>query len=275
MRHAPGQSTFAHRHGDILTELTLGVPVDDPVKLSLLRISNRGNTTRTLTITVYAEWTLGVRRAVTAPHVRTWHAPEARAIMAQNRFEAAFANEVAFLALSETPSSHSADRRSFLGRHGTLSDPVALRADTLDNRTGSGLDPCGAMQLVIRIAPGEQRDLAVLLGAAPGEAAARDMIAGYNTAAKVRASLEAARAAWQQRLGMVRVHTPDAEFDAMLNHWSLYQALASRMWGRMGLYQSSGAFGFRDQLQDVMAFVYAEPQLAREHLLRAASRQFL
>jgi cyclic beta-1,2-glucan synthetase len=275
VRHAPGESRFAHRHGDIVTELVLGMPVDDPVKLSALRITNRGSSPRTLTITAYAEWTLGVHRAVTAPHVRTWFAEESRALMAQNRFEAAFAEEVAFLAISEAPASHSADRRAFLGRHGTLADPVALRADTLDRRTGSGLDPCGALQCVIRLLPGEHRDLAVLLGAAPGEGEARDMIARYGTSAKVRDALDTARTAWQQRLGVVQVQTPDTDFDAMLNHWSLYQALSSRMWGRMGLYQSSGAFGFRDQLQDVMAFVYAEPQLAREHLLRAASRQFL
>jgi cyclic beta-1,2-glucan synthetase len=275
VRHAPGESSFAHRHGDITTELTLGMPIEDPVKLAALRISNRGSTTRILTVTAYAEWTLGVRRAVTAPHIRTWYVPESRAVMAQNRFEAGFANEVAFLSVSEPPSAHSGDRRTFLGRHGTMADPAALRAEALDNRTGSGLDPCGAVQFTVRLAPGQHRDIAVLIGAASSEASAREMIATFATTAQVREALDAARLAWQQRLGVVRVSTPDPDFNAMINHWSLYQALASRMWGRMGLYQSSGAFGFRDQLQDVMAFVYAEPQLAREHLLRAASRQFL
>jgi cyclic beta-1,2-glucan synthetase len=261
VQHTPGLSSFTHRHQDIVSELVLGMPTDQPVKLASLRVTNHGPTARTLTVTAYAEWTLGVRRAITAPHVRTWYAPESRAIMAQNRFESSFAEEVAFLSISEAPTSHSADRRSFLGRHGTLAEPAALRADTLDNRTGNGFDPCGAIQCRITLAPGEHRDLAIVLGAAVGEAAARDTIARFADAVAVRQELDASREIWQRRLGVVQVRTPDPQCDAMINQWSLYQALASRMWGRMGLYQSSGAFGFRDQLQDVMAFVYAEPQI--------------
>ena len=273
--HGPGRTTFSHHHDGIATDLTLGMPSDAAVKLSLLRITNRSDRRRTLTVTTYAEWTLGVRREITTPHIRTWFETESHAVLAQNRFEAAFADEVAFLAVSDAPTSHTADRRAFIGRHGSLADPAGLLADSLDNRTGGSLDPCAALQCSIRLNPGESRELVVLLGAAQGEAAAREVITRYCTPARAREGLDASVAAWHRRLSVVTVRTPDPEFDVMINRWTLYQALSSRMWGRMGLYQSSGAFGFRDQLQDVMAFVYAEPALAREHLLRAASRQFL
>ncbi len=273
--HAPGRSTFAHHHDGIATDLTVGVPVDAAVKLSLLRLTNRSDRPRTLTLTAYAEWTLGVRREVTTPHVRTWFEPELGAVLAQNRFDAGFADKVAFISMTEKATSHTGDRRGFIGRHGDLSDPAALRSDRLDNVAGSGLDPCGAIQCTIVLEPGESREVAVLLGAADGEAEVAGLISRLGSTVAVRGAVDVAVQGWQDRLSTIAVHTPDPDFDVMINRWTLYQALSSRMWTRAGLYQSSGAYGFRDQLQDVMAFVHAEPGIAREHLLRAASRQFV
>jgi cyclic beta-1,2-glucan synthetase len=145
----------------------------------------------------------------------------------------------------------------------------------LDGAAGAGLDPCSALQCVIELAPGESREVAVLLGAALGDEAAEALLREYRDPARARAAVEETVAAWRSRLSAVTVRTPVPTFDAMLNHWALYQALACRMWARTALYQSSGAYGFRDQLQDVMAFVYAEPGVAREHIVRAAGRQFV
>jgi cyclic beta-1,2-glucan synthetase len=153
---------------------------------------------------------------------------------------------------------------------------VALRqGESLSGRTGAGLDPCAALQCVIDLRPGETRELAVALGAGASDADALKLAETYADAERARASAEQTVDAWRKRLSVIRVRTPEPSFDAMVNHWSLYQALACRMWARSALYQSSGAYGFRDQLQDVMAFVYAEPAVAREHILRATARQFV
>ncbi len=275
VEHAPGRSTFHHRHGDIATTLTVGLPVDAAIKCSVLTVTNHGQERRTLSLTAYAEWTLGVRREVSWPQVRTEYVGASRAILARNRFDPSFREHVAFLAITEPVRSYTADRREFVGRHGTLADPAALRRNALGGRIGAGLDPCAALQVALVLEPGEQREVAVLLGAAIGEEAAIEAMARFDSAAEVGRAIEANCEAWEQRLSVITVRTPDPEFDAVMNRWMLYQALSSRMWARMGLYQSSGAYGFRDQLQDCMAFVYAEPSVAREHLLRAASRQFL
>ena len=275
VRHGPGRSTFRHDQDGIATHLTFGLPRDAAVKLTLVTVTNRSDRRRTLTVTAYAEWTLGVRRETTWHHVRTAFDAAHRAVLAQNLFDQTFAGHVAFLAVTEPVTSHTADRREFIGRHGTLADPAALRRGVLEERTGLELDPCAALQSVLVLEPGESRTFATVLGAAPGEAAAHELLDRFSTAAAVREAVDASVGEWEHRLSAVTVRTPDPDLDVMLNRWTLYQALSSRMWARMGLYQSSGAYGFRDQLQDVMALVYGEPGLAREHLLRAAARQFV
>ncbi|MGI9076785.1 MAG: GH36-type glycosyl hydrolase domain-containing protein, partial [Gemmatimonadaceae bacterium] len=275
IRHGAGWSSFQHEHSGITTNLTLGVPRVDSVKISVLRVTNSGTTRRRLSVTAYAEWALGALREHTQHQVRTAFDGERNTVFAQNFFDPQFAHLVAFCALSEPVTSYTADRREFLGRNGSAGDPAAFRGRGMTRTTGAGIDPCAALQCVLELAPGETRDVVVLLGAAAGDADARKMIARYGNAISARQALEDTREAWVARLSIIAVQTPDSTFDAMLNRWTLYQALACRMWARSALYQSSGAYGFRDQLQDIMAFVYAEPAIAREHILRSAARQFV
>ncbi|HEU4584626.1 MAG TPA: glucoamylase family protein, partial [Gemmatimonadaceae bacterium] len=275
VRHAPGVSTFEHEHTGIATRLELGVPPDDAVRLSLLHITNRGDRPREVSITPYVEWTLGVLREHTRHQVRTAYDADRQTIFAYNNFDEQFTDWVAFLTVSERPSSHTADRREFIGRNGSARAPAAMRRHQLGNRTGAGIDPCGALQCVIRLEPGESREIAVALGAARGQEEADRLVDVYRDASRARNAVRKSVQGWEERLSVIGVRTPEPSFDALANRWMLYQALSCRMWARSALYQSSGAYGFRDQLQDVMAFVYAEPGIAREHILRCASRQFL
>ncbi len=282
VRHGAGSSSFEHERDGIATRLTLGMPAADPVKLSLLEVTNRGRTPRRISLTAYAEWTLGVLRERTRHQVRTRFDAQTGAIFASNEFDPQFAGRTAFLALSEPVTAHTADRREFLGRNGSADDPAALRMRTLSGATGATLDPCAALRCRLVLAPGETRTIVVLLGAAAGDgssasgdSAAQQAIARYADPVKAESAMDRAIRDWSERLSVITVTTPEPAFDAMVNRWSLYQALACRMWARSALYQSSGAYGFRDQLQDVMAFVYAEPAVAREHILRAAARQFV
>jgi cyclic beta-1,2-glucan synthetase len=277
VRHAPGISSFEHEHGGIATHLSLGLAGLEPIKVSLLRVTNRQARRRRLSLIAYAEWNLGVLREHTQHQVRTTFDPGLGAIFARNHFHPQFAHLVGFCALSEPVASHTGSRREFLGRNGTLADPAALRhsGGMLSGTTGPGLDPCAALACTLELEPGETRDVAVLLGAAPDEEQARRAVAQYREFQHAKQAVADSVHEWSERLSVITVHTPEPAFDAILNRWSLYQALACRMWGRTAVYQSSGAFGFRDQLQDVMAFVYAEPALARAHLVRAAGRQFV
>ncbi|HEX6107006.1 MAG TPA: protein ndvB, partial [Gemmatimonadales bacterium] len=229
---------------------------------------------RRIALTAYAEWTLGVLREHTQHQVQTAFQPEHRAILARNRFEPHFAGQVAFFALSEPLAGHTADRREFLGRNGSVEAPAGLGAP-LSGAVGPGLDPCAALRTVLELAPGERRDIVVLLGAAEGREAALGLLERFGSPAAAHDAIEANRRSWRERLSVIAVRTPEPSFDLLLNRWMLYQAVSCRMWGRTALYQSSGAYGFRDQLQDAMALVYAEPPLAREQIVRAAGRQFV
>lgn len=275
VHHGAGFSTFARSGSDVSTKLTLGLAEEGAVKVSLLEVQNHGSRSRRLTLTSYVEWTLGVLREHTQHQVQTWFDAGLGAVLATNPFDPQFAGWVAFSASSEVPTSHSGDRRSFLGRNGSLGAPAALEVRGLDDVTGAARDPCAALQMSLEIPAGQTKEVVFLLGATASRSTARQTVGRLRDPQQARAAVEETAAAWRARLSVIEVETPEPSFDAMMNHWLLYQALSCRMWARSAVYQSSGAFGFRDQLQDAMALLYAEPALARAHILLAASRQFV
>ena len=273
--HAPGVTRFSHVRDEIATELTLGVPRADAVKIGHLRIVNRSETPRRLSLTSYVEWVLGTEREHTRHQLHTRYDASSGAVLAQNVFAPDFTNRLAFSWISERVASHTSRRDHFIGRNGDLVSPAGLAALQLSGASGAGYDPCAAINCSITLGAGETHDVVVLLGVAQSDGAARELIERYASPDVAAGAIRDAAEGWNDRLSVITARTPDPEFDVMLNRWSLYQALSCRMWARSALYQSSGAYGFRDQLQDSMALVYAEPAIARAHLLRAASRQFV
>ncbi|HEX6644996.1 MAG TPA: glucoamylase family protein, partial [Gemmatimonadales bacterium] len=274
--HAQGCSTFETTQSEVSSRLMLGMAGEAPVRTGILEVRNTSARARRISVTSYLEWSLGALREHTQHTVRTWYDAAAEAVFAANSFDPAFASRVAFHAMSEKVASFTASRREFLGRNGTPAAPDALEEDRpLGGRTGVGRDPCAALQCVLELEPGESRTISFLLGAAASQEEADRLLREHRDPKAARAALDRSVEAWRRRLTAVQVHTPEPLFDTLVNRWALYQALSCRMWGRSALYQSSGAYGFRDQLQDSMAFLHAEPALAREHIVRAASRQFL
>jgi cyclic beta-1,2-glucan synthetase len=277
-RHGAGYSVFEHNSHGIEQELTVFVPVDEsggqPVKLQRLRLKNGSTRSRTLSITYYAEWTLGENRESSQMHVVTSWDDEIHAVTARNHYHPDYAGRVAFASISPTPQSFGGDRTSFIGRNRSLSHPAAMERSGLSLRTGAGLDPCAALQTIVGMAPGESVEITCMLGQAGSEEEVRTLILSYRSTLAIEASLDRTKAWWDEVLGTVEVHTPELAADFLINRWLLYQSLSCRVWGRSATYQSGGAFGFRDQLQDVMALLHSRPGIAREHILRAASRQF-
>jgi cyclic beta-1,2-glucan synthetase len=278
-RHGQGFSTYEHERDDVASALTLFVPRHDPVKIFRLGLRNTSTSNRRLSITFYVEWVLGENRSRAAMHLVTGTDPETGALTATNRFRQEFPERIAFLDLStgSTPRrrSFTADRTEFIGRNGTLRRPAALGRHDLSNRVGAVHDPCGAIRVHIDLGPSEERVLVGLLGDAADTSQVRSVVERYREITTVDAALQEVRGFWDGVLGTITVRTPDRAMDLALNRWLLYQTLACRIWGRSAFYQSSGAFGFRDQLQDTLALLPAAPSLVRDHLLRAASRQFV
>jgi cyclic beta-1,2-glucan synthetase len=273
-RHGPGYSRFEHTRDGIRLGLVQFVPLDASVKVSVLTIENRSGRARRLSVTAYAEWVLGAARGVAAPHVVTELESETRAILARNPWNTEFGGRVAFLDMGGRQRSWTGDRTEFLGRNGSLARPAGLeRGRRLGGAVGAALDPCAALQTSVELAPGARAQVVVLLGEADGAAAATELIRHWR-AADHEATLQTVRMYWDDVLGALQVRTPDRSMDIMLNTWLLYQTISSRLWARTGFYQASGAYGFRDQLQDVIALTTARRELTREHLLRAAAQQF-
>ncbi|WP_231382128.1 GH36-type glycosyl hydrolase domain-containing protein [Sphingobium indicum] len=273
-RHGWGYSRFEHEAHGIAAELLMYVPVADPIKITRIKLRNTTSRQRRLSITAYVEWVLGTARAASAPYVVTSIDPETSAMFARNPWNAAFAGRVAFLDLGARQTNWTGDRREFIGRNGCLSDPIALAASApLSGAVGAGLDPCGAMGTIVDLGPGAETEIVILLGDTDGAEQASALIARYRDA-DLDSVLAEVCGQWEGLLGTVQVKTPDRSMDIMLNGWLLYQTIACRLWARSGFYQASGAYGFRDQLQDGMALAALRPSLTREHLIRAAGRQF-
>ena len=274
IRHGQGYSLFEHSSHGVHQELVTFVPVDAPVKISLLRLLNETDRRRRISVTSYAELVLGPERTRMAPMIITELDNGTGSIFARNPYNNEFAHRVAFVDMSEPIRSITCDRKEFLGRNRSHSSPAALGRSKLSGRVGAGLDPCAAMQAVVEIPPGESREVVMILGEGEDKEEARALAAKYKNVAQARLALEEVIAYWDDVLETVEVKTPDPAMDIMLNRWLLYQALSCRVWARSAFYQSGGAYGFRDQLQDVCALVYAAPHIAREQILRAAARQF-
>ena len=274
-RHGFGYTVFERNVHELRMELLQFVPLADSIKLSRLKLTNDGAAARKLTITFYAEWVLGANRASAAPFVTTAMDEMTGSMFARNPWRTQGGEQVAFADMSGRQINWTGDRREFLGAHGSLATPQGLSlGNKLSNRTGAGLDPCCALQASITLAAGETHELTILLGAANNAGEAQNLITRYraNNGDDV---LNEVKNYWAETLNATQVKTPDRSFDIMMNGWLLYQTLACRMWARSGFYQASGAYGFRDQLQDSMALLTTRPEIAREHILRAAARQFV
>jgi len=275
IRHGQGYTRFDHVSHGIALELLQLVALDDPIKISRLTLTNESGRPRRLSVTAYVEWVLGVSRHAAAPFVVTEIDGKTGAMFARNAWRREFGGRVAFADLGGTQAAWTADRTEFLGRNGTPDHPAALAPRRrLSGRVGAGLDPCSALQTTIELAAGGRAEVVFFLGEAANPEEARGLIVRYRTH-DVAAALRAVGERWDAVLGTVQVKTPDRSMDILLNRWLLYQTLACRVWARSALYQAGGAYGFRDQLQDVMALAVAEPALARQHVLRAAARQFV
>ncbi len=274
IRHGQGYSRFEHDSHGIKLDLLMLVPPGDPVKISRLTLENRSGRKRRLSVTAYAEWVLGVARGGSVPCVVTSLDPETGALFATNSWNADFAERVAFADLGGLQTSWTGDRLEFLGRNASLDHPESLeRRQPFTGKTGAGLDPCAALQTLVELEPGERTQVLFLLGQCESREACRALILRYR-ATSCDQVLRDVEEQWDSLLGTVQVKTPGRSMDLMLNRWLLYQTLSCRIWSRSALYQSGGAYGFRDQLQDVMALAEVSPELLREHILRCASRQF-
>ncbi|WP_213997709.1 glucoamylase family protein [Arsukibacterium sp.] len=275
--HGFGYSRFQHHTNGIRLSLLQYVPLDDPLKISRLTLHNTSATTKQLRVTAYAEWVLGRDRAACAPYLISEFASKQAVLLVQNPWQTAFVGKVAFAALGSNTalSGWTADRTEFIGRNRSTQSPQALlRQQQLSGADGAALDPCAALQHSLTLAPGEQIELVFFLGQTADKASALALVQRYRQT-DLSAVLQQVQQHWQQLLQTVQVKTPDRAMDIMLNGWLLYQTIACRIYARAAFYQASGAYGFRDQLQDTMALSFTAPELTRAHLLRAAGRQFV
>lgn len=274
VRHGAGYSIFEHNSHGLKQRLEIFVVPDAPVKVVRMRLENTWSRTRRITVTYYSEWVLGSSREAMAQYILPEFNTTCHALLARNPYNAEFGQRVAFLAATREPHGLTADRTEFLGRLGNYDHPAALDRVGLTAKVEAGADPCAAMQVLLWLAPGEIKEVTFLLGQGANLEDTIRLIRRYQNLERVVNAWESLTEFWDDLLDTITVQTPDPAMDLIFNRWLLYQSLSCRIWGRSALYQSSGAYGYRDQLQDVMAMVHTKPEITREQILRAARHQF-
>ncbi|HKO66351.1 MAG TPA: glucoamylase family protein [Burkholderiaceae bacterium] len=274
-RHGFGYSVFERIEDDIHSELTVFVALDASVKFSALKLTNRSDRPRRLSVTGYVEWVLGDLRTKSSMHVSTEIDARTGAIYARNPFNIEFAEWIGFFDIDDSARTVTGDRTEFIGRNRSWRNPAAMRRTRLSGRVGAALDPCAAMQVTFDLTPDQEREVVFRLGAANNVAAANALVQRFRGVATAHEALEAVLQHWRHTLGAVQIETPDAALNVLTNGWLIYQTMGCRLWARSGYYQSGGAYGFRDQLQDVMALIHTEPRATRAQIALCASRQFV
>ncbi len=271
--HGYGYSIFKHSSHGFEQELTQFVPVDDNLKLSLTRLKNVSDFTREISLYYYIRPVLGVNDQFTASHIST-QKHESGAILIRNTYNEEFAGRVAFVDTSAKLSTFTCDRKEFFGG-GTLSNPPGIKRVKLSEATGAGIDPCVVICTVISFKPGEEKELVFMLGEEKDVKSSEALIGKYKKINEVKKALNEVKEFWKEKLESLQFSTPDKAMDYMLNGWLLYQVLSCRMWTRSGFYQSGGAYGFRDQLQDSLSLVHIMPEITRAQILLHSKHQFI
>jgi cyclic beta-1,2-glucan synthetase len=272
--HGFGYSTFEHNEDGIYTHMQVFVDLEASIKFTVIKIRNGSGKPRRISVTGYVEWVLGDIRSKSAMHIITEIDAKTGALFAKNPYNKEFNDRVCFFDVNDSLKTITADRAEFIGRNGSLTHPDAMARIRLSGQTGTALDPCGALQVIVELADGQEHEIVFLLGTEANTTDASKLVQRFRVTGAVTDALARVNNYWQKTLGVVEFETPDNALNLLGNGWLLYQTLACRIWARSGYYQSGGAFGFRDQLQDAMAIIHTEPQLVRQHILRCASRQF-
>ena len=274
IRHGAGYSTFEHASYSLEQYVRVFVAADEPVKIVQLKLKNTSKRIRRINTVYFAEWVLGTTHENTAPYIIPEFAASQFALLARNPYNQDFGERVAFLASTREPTGMTGDRVEFLGRHGSYARPAALERVGMTPRVDAGIEPGAALQVLLWLRPGETKEVTFLLGQGKDRAEAERLISHFQKIENVQAAWDQLGLFWEELLGQIQVDTPNPAMNILLNRWLLYQSLTARFWGRTGFYQSSGAFGYRDQLQDAMAYVHTKPALLREHILDSARYQF-
>jgi cyclic beta-1,2-glucan synthetase len=274
IRHGQGYSKFQHNSNGLSHELTMFVPLNASVKILKLKLKNLHKNERKLSVTGYIEWVLGFSRSQTAQTLYTKWDEGLSAVLAKNSYNNEFSNRIAFITTNESTDIYTCSRKEFIGRNGSMDKPASMLRTTLSSRSGGRNDPCGAIQTKIHLSSEQEHEIIILIGQGEDEEEARNFITFFKNKQNVEEAFLDVKRYWDETLTTITIKTPDPSMDLLVNRWLLYQTLACRIWARSAFYQSGGAFGFRDQLQDVMAMVYTHPEITRDQIVLAASRQF-
>jgi cyclic beta-1,2-glucan synthetase len=277
--HGQGYSRFEHNSHGIEQHLQIFTPIDDtgglPVRIQRLRLINRSSRKRILSVFSYSELVLGTTKEETQMHIITDWDPESQALLAFNRYNPDFGCHITFVTSTPLPTSFTGNRSEFLGRNNPSTTPASLKRKRLSGTTGVALDPCAALQVCVELTPGEEKEIDFFMGYSKDSQTARNLIFECRGNGWVNKAMEKTGLYWDSILGKVQIETPETKVNFSLNRWLLYQNLSCRFWGRTAFYQSSGAYGFRDQLQDSMGIVYAAPNITRDYIIKAAAHQFV
>ena len=269
-----GYTKYIHKSDEIEQELEMFVPKEDSVKIGILKLKNMSLSRKKLKILYYMKPVLGEDELKTDGYINLNYDKNNNIICAQNLYNSDFKNDVIYVSNSEKIKSYTGDKKFFLGS-GNLSNPDAVKKPNLNNENSLGKKPCIAYEIEVEIESLSEKEIIFTLGAEESIIDSKNIAYKYSKTQNCKQELENVKNYWKNLLGRLQVYTPLESMNIILNGWDIYQTIQSRLLAKTGYYQSGGAYGFRDQLQDTLGLKYINPEILKNQIIKHSKHQFL
>ena len=269
-----GYAKYIHSSDDILQELEVFVPQDESVKINILTLKNNAPKKKKVKIVYYLKPVLGEDEIKSDGYIKLQYEENANVLIAKNLYKTEEFENIVYVSSSEKIKSFTGNKKSFLGKGG-ITNPSGLHRMALDNDNGLGKKTCMAIELEVEIESFSDKKISIVMGADDNIVNAKDIAYKYSKVQNCNMELSKTKNKWNELLGRVQINTPYESLNIMLNGWTMYQTIVSRLLGRSGFYQSGGAFGFRDQLQDAFATKYIDTQILYNQIIKHSKHQFI
>ena len=268
-----GYANYMHKSNGLIQNASIFVPCKDSAKVHLIRLENIEPRKRKIKLVYYIKPVLGEDETISNTYLNLEYKEGSNLLCLENISNEDFKN-VLYVSSSEKINSYTGNKDFFIG-NGTIANPDGIHKLDLDRQNSLWRNGILAIEFQVELQALESKEISIVLGAEESIINCQDNAYKYGKISNVKEEYKKVKEYWEDITGKVHVKTPVESMNILLNGWLIYQTISARLLARSGYYQSGGAFGFRDQLQDTIALKYINPEIMKNQIIKHSSHQFI